>query len=233
VPRTEPARPAGNRLLTAGVVALLAFGGFNLLRTAADSLTGTAAAPPPSPPVSAAHALPVLAKSPQRTAHASNLAAPLPFAVPTRITVARVGIDAAVIKVGLTRSGAIGVPPLTDALKAAWFDGGPTPGQVGPAVIDAHVDSINVPGHRAAFYPLGAMRPGDRIEVTRSDRQVAEFTVDSVELVRKRDFPTTKVYGSLRYAGLRLITCGGVFRRGEGYVGNVIVYAHLTGRHHA
>jgi sortase (surface protein transpeptidase) len=150
--------------------------------------------------------------------------------VPLRVTAARVGINAALIKVGLARNGTIGVPPLNDALKAAWFDRGPAPGQIGPAVIDAHVDSLDVPDHRAAFYSLGALRPGDQVEVTRSDHQVAVFTVDSVELVSKREFPTSKVYGALPYAGLRLITCGGEFRRGEGYLGNVIVYAHLTGR---
>ena len=247
MPQPKPTA-RGNRVLAAGAVALLALGGFNLLRTAFDGLSGVAAAvsgPPPLPPMSAAHALPVLPALPLsvgagagtdqsgQSTQAVTFAAPLPYAVPTRITVARVGIDAALIKVGLARNGTIGVPPLADALKAAWFDRGPTPGQLGPAVIDAHVDSLDIPGHRAAFFPLGAVRPGDLIEVARSDQRIAEFTVDSVELVRKSDFPTSQVYGALPYAGLRLITCGGEFKRGEGYLGNVIVYAHLTGSHSA
>jgi hypothetical protein len=95
------------------------------------------------------------------------------------------------------------------------------------------VDSRAIPDHRAAFYSLGAVRPGDRIDVTRYDGLVAEFTVDSVELVRKHDFPTQKVYGPVGYAALRLITCGGEFLQGDGYQGNVIVYAHLSGQHWA
>jgi hypothetical protein len=75
--------------------------------------------------------------------------------------------------------------------------------------------------------------PGDQIEVTRADGNVAEFTVDSVETVPKSAFPTAKVYGALTYPGLRLITCGGAFRKGQGYLNNVIVYAHLSGQHHA
>lgn len=232
-------------MLAVGALALLILGGFNLLRTAAEDLGG-GTAPPPVPPVSAAQPLPVPPAQAARfaqpvtaaqpgapTNRAPVFAAPMPYARPLRITIGRVGIDAALMRVGMTRSGALGVPPIADALKAAWFDDGPAPGQPGAAVIDAHVDSLDIPGHHAAFFTLGAVRPGDRVEVTRSDHQVAEFTVDSVELVRKRDFPTEKVYGALPYAGLRLITCGGEFRRGEGYVGNVIVYAHLTGRHHA
>jgi hypothetical protein len=238
--------------LAAGLVALLAFGGFNLLRAVADGLSSSAS--PPLPPVSAARDLPALPRTggdgalPVEVsgqvrataasgggsgagAAAASFAAAMPYAKPMRITVPRVGIDAALIRVGLTRSGAIGVPPLNDALKAAWFGRGPAPGQVGPAVIDAHVDSLALPGRRAAFYSLGAVRPGDRVEVARADGRVAEFTVDSVELEQKRDFPTQKVYGSVPYAALRLITCGGAFRRGTGYLGNVIVYAHLTGQH--
>lgn len=226
-------------MLAAGAVVLLALGGFNLVKTVAHGLSGAAAvaaAPPPLPPISAAHALPALppaADQSRQSGQSVAFATPLSYAVPTRITVPRVGIDAALIKVGLARNGTLGVPPLSDALKAAWFDRGPTPGQPGPAVIDAHVDSLDLPDHRAAFFALGAVRPGDLVEVTRSDHQIAEFTVDSVELVRKRDFPTSKVYGALPYAGLRLITCGGEFLRGQGYLGNVIVFAHLTGRHTA
>jgi len=240
----------GNRLLGAALVAMLAFGGFNLLNTVAGAFGG-ATAGPPQPPDSAAHALPVApayAPEQQRTAKGSTAVAPpssssataapyfapaMPYAVPMRIAIPRVGIDAALIKVGLTRSGALGVPRLGDALKAAWYRRGPAPGQTGPAVIDAHVDSRAVPGNRAAFYSLGAVRPGDRVDVARKDGQVAEFTVDSVELVRKRDFPTEKVYGAVPYAALRLITCGGAFQQGIGYLDNVIVYAHLTGRHRA
>ncbi len=213
---------------------LLTLGGFNLVKTAAHGLGGSAAAAPaPLPPVSAAHALPVpqtVAAQSRQAGQAAVFVAPLSYAVPTRITVARVGIDAALIEVGFARNGTIGVPPLSDALKAAWFDRGPTPGQLGPAVIDGHVDSLDLPDHRAAFFALGAVRPGDLVEVARSDHQIAQFTVDSVELVRKRDFPTGKVYGALPYAGLRLITCGGEFVRGQGYLGNIIVFAHLTGR---
>jgi sortase (surface protein transpeptidase) len=155
----------------------------------------------------------------------------MPPSMPVRVKVPRVGIDAQIIQVGIARNGAVGVPSINDALKAGWYDKGPTPGENGPAVIDAHVDSVSLPTRHAAFFALGAVRPGDRVEVSRADRTVAEFSVDSVEVVRKRDFPTAKVYGPTTYAGLRLITCGGEFVRRDGYLDNIVVFAHLTGSH--
>src|SRR5258708_6249512 len=111
-----PARVRGNRALAVGAVVLLALGGFHLVKTAAPGLSGPAAAvPPPLPPISAAHALPVpqtAAAQSRQAGQAAVFAAPLSYAVPTRITVARVGIDAVLIKVGLARNGTIGVPPL-------------------------------------------------------------------------------------------------------------------------
>ena len=222
-------------MLGAAAAALLLLGGYNIVRTVADD-SGSG---PPAPPASAARALPQPDASPRAEAVSSTgpaaaqavFAAAMPASTPVRLTVPRVGIDAQVIRVGLASNGAVGVPPIGDALKAGWYDRGPTPGQSGPAVIDAHVDSMKLPTHRAAFYTLGSVRPGDQVEVTRADGNVAEFTVDSVEMVLKRTFPTAKVYGPLNYPGLRLITCGGAFRKGEGYLDNVIVYAHLSGQH--
>ncbi len=70
------------------------------------------------------------------------------------------------------------------------------------------------------------------IEIERSDGTEAEFTVTSLVLVEKDEFPTEEVYGSTEQPTLRLITCGGGFDRGAGsYLGNVIVYAeHLDNR---
>ena len=50
-----------------------------------------------------------------------------------------------------------------------------------------------------------------------------------MQQVPKTAFPTASVYGKLPYAGLRLVTCGGVFDPATGhYLSDVIVYAHLV-----
>ena len=43
-------------------------------------------------------------------------------------------------------------------------------------------------------------------------------------------FPTLEVYGNIDHAGLRLITCGGVFDPDAGsYESNVVAFASLVG----
>jgi len=74
------------------------------------------------------------------------------------------------------------------------------------------------------FYDAERLR-----QPTRSDGVVAEFTVDGVEQVSKKTFPTERVYGNTTEAALRLITCGGVYdRKRHGYSDNIIVYATLS-----
>jgi hypothetical protein len=159
----------------------------------------------------------------------SIFADPLGFSPPVHIDIPEADIHADLLKVGLDADGGLGVPPLDQAQKAAWYDKGPAPGQVGPAVIDAHVDSSETAGYRGAFYNLGEVLPGEQIQVTRADHTVAVFTVDSVQQAAKDQFPTSRVYGSVSYAALRLITCGGDFDYAKhSYVDNTIVYAHMS-----
>ena len=207
-------RQPGRTLAFAAVAAFVVGSGF-LVR----ALTLTDPAPPPVPPAWAG----------QTVGAVGHRAAPLGYARPTRVSIARVGINADLLAVGLAQDGAVGVPPAGEPLKAAWYDRGPAPGQAGPAVITGHVDSRFAPGNRAAFYELGDVRPGDDVDVARTDRRVAVFRVDSVALVPKSGFPTREVYGPLGYAALRLITCGGHYDRHSGYSDNIIVYAHLIG----
>lgn len=159
----------------------------------------------------------------------SVFATPLGFSQPVEIDIPDVGIHAHLMNVGLGSDGSVGVPPLDEAQKAAWYDKGPAPGQVGPAVVDAHVDSRQTAGFRGAFYNLGEVQPGEEVRVTRADHVVTVFTVDSVQQTPKTKFPTSRVYGSVSYAALRLITCGGDFDDNTGsYVDNTIVYAHMS-----
>ncbi|RBY86021.1 class F sortase [Blastococcus sp. TF02A-26] len=127
---------------------------------------------------------------------------------------------------GLNPDGTVEVPPLERDDRAGWYEPGPEPGAVGPAVILGHVDSAEYgPG---VFYDLGALTPGDPIEVSRADGTVAVFTVDRVEVHPKDEFPTIEVYGNTPDPQLRLITCGGDFdNSARSYEDNVVVFASL------
>lgn len=149
--------------------------------------------------------------------------------VPVAISVRDLKIRSAVRPIGQNPDGTIAVPqPGPHYDEAAWYTGSPTPGQVGPAVIEGHVDSAAQ--GPSIFYRLGALTPGKRIEVTRADRSVATFVVDGVRRYPKDRFPTIAVYGNTDRAALRLITCGGSFDRARGhYRDNIVVFAHLIG----
>ena len=103
---------------------------------------------------------------------------------------------------------------------------GPSPGEVGPAVIEGHVDTKS---NVAVFFYLSRLHAGDRIVITRADARTVTFSVDSLASYPKSNFPTQLVYGPTAYPALRLITCGGTFdRRAGSYLNNIIVFAHVV-----
>ncbi|GAA0386347.1 hypothetical protein Acor_26170 [Acrocarpospora corrugata] len=146
--------------------------------------------------------------------------------LPAKIVIPQVGLNASLRTVGVLRNGEVQVPPLSQPKVAGWYKLGPVPGQPGPAVILGHVTTKQGP---AVFHRLREVKRGSKIQIVRTDGAVAEFTVDGVEQVSKNTFPTNRVYGRLDTAGLRLITCGGVYNRRTGhYTDNIIVYATLS-----
>ncbi len=125
---------------------------------------------------------------------------------------------------GLQADNSIEIPKgYTDV---GWYKFGPTPGEVGPAVILGHVDSYEGP---AVFFSLGQLEVGDDIFVTRADASIAHFKVSEMERNLQSAFPTAKVYGDINHAGLRLVTCSGSFDKGQQrYSHNLVVYAKLV-----
>lgn len=144
---------------------------------------------------------------------------------PVRLDIPRIDVATRLMKLGLTADRELQVPALSRAGIAGWYDLGPVPGDVGPAVLAGHVDSDTGP---AVFYGLSALRPGDRLRVDRSDHRTAVFSVDRVTAFAKSRFPTRAVYGATPDPELRLITCGGTYDPARGgYQSNVVVFAHL------
>ena len=113
-----------------------------------------------------------------------------------------------------------------DPARAGWYAAGVVPGDRGPAVIGGHVDSRSGPG---VFFRLRTLRPGDLVDVTRSDGRTVRFSVIAVALYPKDRFPTEAVYGPTSGPELRLVTCGGTFdRSARSYDDNVVVDAALV-----
>ncbi|KJY32776.1 MULTISPECIES: class F sortase [unclassified Streptomyces] len=217
--RPPRARRGGPGPLTAGAVAVaLAAGGTWLVRDGSDG------GGPPLPPAPSDRT--PAASAPVRTPAPVPAAPPLAASEPTRIRIPAIKVDAPMTGVGLTAARTLATPPMEQRNLAAWYRDGTAPGAAGNAVVVGHADNRNGP---AVFYRLGLLRPGDTVDVTRKDRRTAVFTVDSVKVFPKRDFPDALVYGDTDRAELRVITCGGKFdRRTGGYESNTVVFAHLT-----
>ncbi|MGY0236055.1 class F sortase [Longispora urticae] len=147
---------------------------------------------------------------------------------PVRVDAAPIDLRAPVRPVGLRPDGEVETPALDQAHLAGWYREGVTPGERGSAVLLGHVDSRRT--GPAVFHRLGALRPGEQVEVTRRDGTVAVFGVDGVASYPGDRFPAAEVYGRDDGAYLRLVTCGGAFDAGRGhYTGNVVVFASLRG----
>ncbi|MHC3470476.1 class F sortase [Streptomyces sp. 7R007] len=154
---------------------------------------------------------------------------PLGKAVPQRLDIPDLRVQAPVVARGLDAQGAIDPPPFDQAGVVGWYAAGAAPGAAGTALMVGHVDTETRP---AVFYKLSALTPGETIRVIRDDGRVAEFTVDDVQVQARDHFDARQAYGPHRAgrAELRLITCGGTYdRTTRGYTANVIVSAYLTG----
>ncbi|MGW2256896.1 class F sortase [Streptomyces sp. NPDC001780] len=154
---------------------------------------------------------------------------PLPAARPLRVAVPALGVAAPVEARGLDRAGAVDPPPYARPGAVGWYRDGVAPGAEGVALFVGHVDTDTGP---AVFYGLGGARPGGRIQVTRADGSLAEFTIEDIRVVPRDGFDAHEVYGPrvASRAELRLITCGGTFdRKANAYTANVVVSAYLTG----
>ena len=225
---TDPSlRRAGPRVWMALAVALAVVAVVALV----VALTGQQRAPQPAAAAAtAASEAPDAVPAPAPGTPAGPPAAERPetVAAPVSMAIPSIGVRTDLLRLGVNGDGTVEVPPLAPDDQAGWYQRGPAPGAVGPAVVLGHVDSAEWgPG---VFFDLGALRPGDEVTVTREDGSVAVFAVDRVERYRKDDFPTIEVYGNTDDAQLRLITCGGAFDPdARSYEDNVVAFASLVG----
>ena len=139
-------------------------------------------------------------------------------AIPARIAIPDLGIEAEVKPVGATDDG-IRVPPVYEA---GWYRRGPRPSEPGRAILLGHLDSLDGP---AAFTSLPGATRGTELTITDRAGAPHTFRVLRTLEVAKASFPAEEVYGSSRRPSLALITCGGEFDPETGYENNVIVFA--------
>jgi Sortase domain len=147
--------------------------------------------------------------------------------LPVSVDIPAIGVHSKLLHLGVSSRGAIQVPSLyTRAGEAAWYKYSPTPGQIGASVIVGHVDTFAGP---AIFFRLGALQPGNRIDVTLADGITAVFRVTGVRQYPKSRYPAKVIYRAHHFAALRLITCGGAFDYAtRNYLSSIVVFASLV-----
>ncbi len=206
------------------------------LRTPPEAQAGRLLPPrsaAPSPTSGTGTALAVPPRSPLPSA-ASGTKAPPPKksnpevarSTPVELRIPAIGVAGPLTTLGQDLDGSVQVP--NDPEQAGWFWPGPSPGQVGSAVILGHVDSTEGP---AVFYELRFLQAGDRVVVTLADGVVAQFRVTRVTTYLNEQFPARQVYAASGGArALQLVTCGGEYdAANDGYQSNVVVYTTLVG----
>lgn len=225
---SRPARRPGPVVTTAVALALLVGGG----TAVAVGLSGRDATPVP-PALSAPTAETTPSARPSPSAEPSVTPSPppaeiteeaAPVAVPVSVSIPAIGVTSDLLHLGLNPDGTLQVPEGPDFDTAAWFDGSPRPGEVGPAVIEGHVSSAA--RGPSVFFDLTRLEVGDIVDVTREDGTVATFEVYDLQQFPKDSFPTAQVYGNTEGPELRLITCGGTIAESTGrFSDNIIVFA--------
>ena len=138
IPQRHP-RLTRSRVL-AGVAALLA-----VIAVVAGCSSDAAPAPTPS-----------VVGTPGSVAPA-GAAAPMARSAPVRVQIPAIGVDSALMQLGLQVDGSLQVPP--SGFPAGWYTGAPTPGELGPAILAGHVDWGGQPG---VFYHLRDLNPEPR-----------------------------------------------------------------------
>jgi sortase (surface protein transpeptidase) len=221
---SEPPVRRARRTRWAVAAALLVVGGACLafgLQSQPRSL-----ATPHTPRVSPPHVSPPHATAGSTKSAPTNVVvAPLTVrSAPLQLHIPAIGLSQPLATLGVNANGTVQVP--TNIQQPGWYQFGPSPGEVGSAVILGHVDSYR---GAAVFFKLRDLVPGDLVGVTLADGGTAQFKVTSVAMYLKTKFPAQLVYSSLGASSLNLVTCGGVFDSHTGhYLSNVVVYSSLV-----
>jgi sortase (surface protein transpeptidase) len=109
------------------------------------------------------------ASQPTPTAVSNYVVAPN---LPRYLMIPKLGVDARVMQVGVTTSGALGTP--NNIFDTAWYTGSAEPGQSGATLIDGHVSSSTSHG---VFYGLKTLELGDSIQIVRGDGTIFNYQV--------------------------------------------------------
>ncbi|MGA2286184.1 MAG: class F sortase [Dehalococcoidia bacterium] len=179
---------AGASLALAAVAwsAWVIFGGDGSESNSQDFASVTASSPTPAP------------QPPQ---------APVKQALPVRVVIPSIGVDAPVSVKTIEPNGTM--QPPNGPEDVAWYDFSARPGSGGNAVFSAHVDYHDY--GPAVFARLRELKKGDAVEVRLDDGSVRDYEVVLSVTYPAATAPFQEIVGATSSEMVTLITCAGSF----------------------
>lgn len=139
---------------------------------------------------------------------------------PVRLIIPSIGLDAMIESLGLNDKGEMDVPDGSSP-NVGWYKGGPIPGNMGSAVIDAHV--------YAAFENLRYLKVGSDVIVENARGERLRFVVDDSRVYELGELSSGMLFGRKDARRLNLITCAGQpTADGSTYTHRLVVYTKLA-----
>lgn len=146
-------------------------------------------------------------------------------ALPARLIIPAIDIDADVQHVGIKADGSMSTP--SNFTDVGWYKYGTIPGQTGSAVIDGHVDNgLSLAG---VFKHLVELKVGDDVYVDQKDGSKLHFIVVDIKSFPYDKAPSELIFGRSDAARLNLITCKGDWIKDEKtYAERLVVFTKLA-----
>ncbi len=139
---------------------------------------------------------------------------------PVEVIIPSINLDTKVIDLGVNSKGEMDVPD-GKTNNVGWYRDGTIPGNVGSAVLDAHVF--------AAFKNLRHVKVGDDVYVRTKSGKYLHFRIESSLVYPTAKVPVQTLFNRSDKPRLNLITCAGKFIKSMGtYDHRLVDYAVLV-----
>ena len=142
--------------------------------------------------------------------------------LPRVITIAKLGVEARVLRTGVSASNEIKTP--NNIHDVGWYEGSARPGENGAVFIDGHVHGPTLPG---AFVDLKKLKSGDKITIERGDGKIFTYHVVKSQSYDKNNVDMGAAFSSAvpGKPGLNLMTCDGKYDKSGEYQRRLVVFA--------
>ncbi len=139
---------------------------------------------------------------------------------PVQVYIPSIKLNSAIKPVSTNAKGELDVPS-GKTNNVGWYKYGTAPGNIGSAVLDAHVF--------AAFKNLHRLKPGSDIYIAMSDKKVLHYVVAEAQTYPLALLSPQTLFAQNDTARLNLITCAGKYIASKGtYDKRHIVFAKLV-----